>query len=361
MPLMACRQGAVEPYTLIEGPEAWYADQYKGRSDWINHLSEQHIAELDAAVSGVQAKGIIKIQAVTKADFLLPTLGPYLEAIRDEVVRGRGFALIRGVPVDRYSSREIAIAYWGMGLYWGKASSNNKKGHLIGHIKDIGHDPTNPVTRLYATKAAQPFHNDSADIVGLLCLTNARSGGLSSWSSSISVHNEILKKAPHLVPVLAGPNWYFDRKGEVPPGKKPFFRIPVFNYYKGYLSVNYSDNYFLLSQRHAEVPRLTPEQYDAMKLFNELASSDELRLDYMLQPGEIQLLNNHTQLHARSEFVDYDDVDKRRHLLRLWISPPNERPLPEEYEDIYGGPLEIGNRGGIKVEGTQECIVLEAE
>ncbi|WIA23850.1 hypothetical protein OEZ85_013508 [Tetradesmus obliquus] len=362
-PLKTSRMGSVEPFSIIEGPEAWTAEQYKHRSDWINVLSPQHIAELDAAIAGVERKGVpsAQIHTVSKEDFPLPTLGPYLEAVRNEVVSGRGFALIRGVPVDRYSRRQTTIAYWGMGLYWGKASSNNKKGHMISHIKDIGQDPSNPLTRLYATHAAQPFHNDSADIVTLLCLRNAKSGGLSSWSSSVSVHNEILRTRPDLAEVLAGPHWFYDRKGEVPPGKKPYFLIPVFNYHEGYLSVNYSDNYFLLSQRHAEVPRLTPAQYEAMELFNKLAASDELRLDYMLQPGEIQLLSNHTQLHARSDFVDYDDIDLRRHLLRLWLAPPNERALPAVYEDIYGGPLTIGSRGGIHVEGTQEHIVLEAE
>ncbi|KAF8060336.1 SAT17 [Scenedesmus sp. PABB004] len=361
--LKTSRRGAVEPFTIIEGPEAWTAADYAGRTDWINVLSPAHVAELDAAVAGVERRGwpTRDIHKITRSDFPLPSLGPYLEGVRDEVVAGRGFALIRGVPVERYDRRQTAIAYWGMGLYWGRASSNNKKGHMIGHIKDIGQDPSAPTTRLYATHAAQPFHNDSADIVTLLCLKNARSGGLSSWSSSVSVHNAILRDAPHLAAALAGPDWYYDRKGEIPPGKKPFFRMPVFNYHKGQLSVNYSDNYFLLSQRHAEVPRLTADQYEAMRVFNELAASDALRLDYMLQPGEIQLLNNHTQLHARSEFVDWDHVDARRHLLRLWIAPPVERELPEVYAEIYGGSLEVGNRGGIHVEGTQEHVTLEAE
>lgn len=72
---------------------------------------------------------------MTREQFPLPTLGPVLEAVREEVVNGRGFALIRGVPVERYSRQEVMIAYWGIGRYWGKAVSNNKKGHLIGHIK----------------------------------------------------------------------------------------------------------------------------------------------------------------------------------------------------------------------------------
>lgn len=361
--LKSSRQGSVEPFTLVEGPEAWTAAEYRNRSDWITTLSPTHVAELDAAVQGVLRAGLDIEKGphtISKETFPLPTLGPVLEAIREEVATGRGFALVRGFPVERYSRKETMIGYWGLGLYWGKAGSNNKNGHLIGHIKDIGHDPANPLTRLYATAAAQPYHNDAADIVTLLCLKNARSGGLSSWSSSVSVHNEILRRRPDLGPVLAG-DWFFDRKGEVPPGKKPFFAIPVFNYFKGYLSINYSDNYYLLSQRHAEVPRLTQAHYEAMELFNSLAKSDELRMDYMLQPGEIQLLSNHTQLHTRAAFEDWDDIDQRRHLLRLWLAPPAERPLPESYKEIYGGSVEIGNRGGIHVEGTIEHISLEAE
>ena len=113
-------------------------------------------------------------------------------------------------------------------------------------------------------------------------------------------------------------------------------------------------------QRHAEVPRLTPAHYEAMALFNELAASDALRLDHMLQPGEIQLLSNHTQLHTRAAFEDYDDVDLRRHLLRLWLAPEGERPLPDSYREIYGGEVAPGRRGGIRVEGTVEHISLEA-
>ena len=204
--------------------------------------------------------------------------------------------------------------------------------------------------------APRRYHNDSADIVTLLCLKNAKSGGLSSFSSSITVHNEILRRRPDLGPLMAGP-WYFDRKGEVPPGKKPFFAIPVFNYHAGYLSVNYSDNYYLLSQRHAEVPRLTPAHYEAMALFNQLAASDELRLDMMLQPGEIQVLSNHTALHTRSAFEDWDDVDQRRHLLRLWLAPANDRPLPDSYKEIYGGGIEVRRGlGSARVRVSVVCL-----
>ncbi|KAL6780837.1 hypothetical protein ACKKBG_A08640 [Auxenochlorella protothecoides x Auxenochlorella symbiontica] len=157
-------------------------------------------------------------------------------------------------------------------------------------------------------------------------------------------------------------DWYFDRKGEVPAGKQPFFAIPAFNYFQGNLTVNWSSNYYLLSQRHEAVPRLTPAHLEAIRLFDELAASPRHSIRYQLQPGDIQLLSNHTVLHARSAFVDdAEDPNLRRHLLRLWLAPPDELPLPEAYADILGGSVEVGKRGGIVVSGTRLNIPLEAE
>lgn len=347
------------PFQPLNSPAAWKVADITSNEDWIYRLTPEDATELGAAAEAALADSR-PLHEITKEDFLLPTLGPKLDAIRKEVSFGRGFALIKGVPVHDWSRAKVVASYYGIGLYWGKAVSNNKKGHLVGHIKDIGHDPNKPETRLYATAAPQPYHNDASDLVALLCLHNAKEGGVSHWSSSISVHNAIIRDRPDLAEVLAGP-WFFDRKGEVPPGKKPFFEIPVFNYHKGWLSINYSDNYYLLSQRHAEVPRLTPAHYEAIRVFNELASSDELRMDYVLQPGDIQLLSNHTCLHARGGFVDFDEPDKRRHLLRLWLSPEDERPLPDVYSEILGGSVEPGKRGGIVCEGTVLNVPLEAE
>lgn len=345
---------------ILDSPAAWTAGEMTQHPErWTYNLSPEDITELKAATDAALASGK-PLHTITKEEFHLPTLGPKLDAIRKEVSFGRGFAIIKTIPVKEWSRAETVAAYWGIGLHWGPTKSNNKKGHLIGHIKDIGHDPSKPETRLYATSAPQPYHNDATDLVALLCLHNAKEGGVSHFSSSISVHNAIVRTRPDLAEVLKGP-WFFDRKGEIPPGKKPFFEIPVFNYHKGYLSINYSDNYYFLSQRHEEVPRLTPAHLEAIRVFNDLASSDELRMDYVLQPGDIQLLSNHTCLHSRSGFVDFDEPEKKRHLLRLWISPEDERPLPAVYEELYGGTVEPGKRGGIICSDTVLHIPLEAE
>lgn len=329
--------------------------------EWQYSLSDTELAELKAAATAVLEGGCPLGHLTSKEDYPLPSLGPKLEEMRREVSFGRGFALLKGIPVEEWPHEVVVAAYWIIGLHWGRAVSNNKKGHLVGHIKDIGHDPTKPETRLYATSAAQPYHNDGpADLVALLCLHSANEGGVSHWTSSMSVYNAIVKTRPDLAPVLFGP-WYFDRKGEVPQGKLPYFEIPVFNAFKGHLSVNYSPNYYFDSQRHEGVPRLTPAHLEAIREMDALASSDELRMDYVLQPGEIQLLSNHTCLHSRSKFVDHEEPDKKRWLLRLWIVPEDERPLPPVYADLMGGSVDLKTRGGIICEGTVPHIPFQAE
>lgn len=349
------------PFEPLDSPAAWTAAQvYATKDEWTHPLSESDLAELSAAADAALASGRDLATITSKEEFPLATLGPKLESIRKEASFGRGFALIKGVPVEEWSRQKSVAAYWLIGLHWGRAKSNNKKGHLVGHIKDIGHDPKNPNTRLFATSAPQPYHNDAADLVSLLCLSNAQKGGTSHWSSSISVHNSIVRRRPDLAHVLAGP-WYFDRRGEIPPGKLPYFEIPVFNYHKGYLSINYSDNYYFASQRHQGVPRLTPAHLESIREFNALASSDEFRVDYFLEPGDIQLLSNHTVLHARDGFEDYEEPERKRHLLRLWLAPDDERPLPPVYSELLGGSVEVGKRGGIVVDGTVLHVPFQAE
>lgn len=176
----AHRQGQVVPFALVEGPCAWKASDFANLDDVIYTLTPTDIAELEDAIHSALSSGA-PIESLNRTDYPLPTLGAALQELGHEAQFGRGFALIRGVPVDRWTREEVMAAYWLMGTYWGKAVPQNKKGHLIGHIKDIGHDPANPDTRLYATHEAQPFHNDASDLVSLLCLANAPEGGLSSW------------------------------------------------------------------------------------------------------------------------------------------------------------------------------------
>ena len=346
------------PRPPIEGPSAWIgADMAQRSSEWIYRLSAAEIAEIEAAVAGVQARGL-DIAAVGRADFPLPTLGPVLDRLRDELLNGRGFVLIRGLPVEGRPIAASATAYWGIGTYFGNARSQNAKGHVLGHVRDLGLSAEkDPNVRIYQTTERQTFHTDSCDIVGLLCLKTAKEGGLSSIVSSMAIYNEMAKRRPDLVGRLFQP-FPTDRRGEVPEGKAPFFEIPVFNDYQGHLSVIYARRYIDSAQRFPEARRLTPEDIAALDLFDDLANDSRLRLDMEFRPGDMQFLHNHTLLHDRTAYVDWDEPEKKRHLLRLWLAAPDARPLPPVYAERYGS-VTIGDRGGIICKETTLHAPLE--
>ena len=320
------------------------------QAEWSYRLSPSQIAEIEAALQAVRARGL-DIAAIRREDFPLPTLGPVLERLRDEVLHGRGFVMLRGVPVEERPIEESATAYWGIGTYFGSARSQNAKGHLLGHVYDLGgSSETDPNTRSYATSERQNYHIDRCDVVALLCLRRAKSGGLSAIASSMAIHNVMLARRPDLLDRLYQP-FPVDRRGEVPEGKPPFYNAPVFNEYAGILSVLYSRLHIGSSQRFPEARRLAAEDIEALDMLGALAADPELRLDMTFMPGDIQFLHNHTILHARSAYEDWREQERKRHLLCLWLSPPGARLLPPVFAECYGAIMP-GDRGGIICKGT---------
>lgn len=336
----------------VEGASVWFAAEMRRReSDWTYRLSPPEVAELEAALKVVQARGL-DIAQIRRDHFPLPTLGPVLDRLRGEVLNGRGFVLLRGVPVEGRPIAESAALYWGIGAHFGSARSQNAKGHLLGHVYDLGgSSATDPNIRSYATSERQNFHIDRCDVVALLCLKRAKSGGLSAIASSMAVHNVMLQRRPDLLERLYQP-MPVDRRGEVPEGKAPFYYAPVFNQHEGRISVLYSRLHIGSSQRFSEARRLTAEDIEALDMLGALAGDDELRLDMTFTPGDIQFLHNHTILHARSAYEDWPELERKRHLLRLWLAPPDARALPPVFAECYGG-ITPGDRGGIICRGTR--------
>jgi Taurine catabolism dioxygenase TauD, TfdA family len=330
----------------IEGPSVWFARDMRGReAEWSYRLSAAEIHEVEAALRSVQARGL-EIAEIRRQDFPLPTLGPVLDRLCSDVLNGRAFVLLRGLPVENRAIAESAAMYWGIGSYFGSARSQNGKGHLLGHVYDLGgSSATNPNVRSYATAERQSFHIDRCDVVALLCLRRAKSGGLSALASSMALHNVMLERRPDLLERLYQP-MPVDRRGEVPEGKAPFYYAPVFNEHGGHVSVLYSRLHIGSSQRFAEARRLTPEDIEALDMMAALAGDDELRLDMTFMPGDIQFLHNHTILHARTGYEDWPEAERKRHLLRLWLAPPGARELPPVFAECYGG-ITPGDRGGI--------------
>ncbi|HVH79029.1 MAG TPA: TauD/TfdA family dioxygenase [Stellaceae bacterium] len=346
---------ATSSHPLVKGASAWIgAELARHPEQWIYTLSPAEIDEIETAVAQVRGRDLAMLGY---GDFDLPRLTPVLENLREEVINGRGFVLIRGMPVEGKPIADSAAAYWGIGTRFGNARSQNAMGHLLGHVRDLGVATTDPNVRTYQTTERQHFHTDSCDIVALLCLKTAREGGLSSIVSSMSMYNELAKRRPDLLDRLFQP-FATDRRGEVPVGEKPYFDMPVYNAHDGYISAIYSGTYIRSAQRFPEVPRLSPHDVEALEMFDELANDNELRLDMELQPGDMQFLHNHTCLHDRTAFVDWPEPERKRHLLRLWLAAPDARPLPPIYAPRYGSTM-IGDRGGIICEKTRLHAPLE--
>jgi hypothetical protein len=348
----------IELPPAIGGPSAWYGRDIADSVDWIEPLTPSALAEIKSAARGL-AQAEIDWQTLCCEDFPLPMLSGRLARIGHEVLEGRGFALLRGLPVERWGRRLAAIAFLGLGLHWGSLRSQNSHGHLLGHVKDVGLTSQDPNVRIYQTRERQNYHTDSCDVVALLCLQRAKAGGLSSLVSSVTIFNEMREHRPDLARVLFEPI-ETDRRGEVPAGEKLFFSIPVFNWYSGLLSTIYHRNYIESARRFADVPPLTMEQLEALNLFDQLANDPALHFQMEFRPGDIQLVHNHTLLHDRTAFEDWPEPERKRHLLRLWLAPSEARPLPPVFVERYGS-LVAGQRGGITVPGTRYTVPWEAK
>jgi hypothetical protein len=340
---------------IIPGPSAWYGPQLLAQGDWIEHLSATDLAEIEQATKPL-ADAQADIASLRRQDFPLPSLGPRLRSILDELLNGRGFVLLRGLPAERWSRRELATAFFGLGTHLGNARSQNAEGHVLGHVKDLGKSGSDPNVRLYQTHERQGYHTDSCDIVGLLCLRPAKSGGLSSLVSSVTLYNEIRRRRSDLVPALFAPI-ETDRRGEVGEGEKPYFEIPVFSWHAGLLSAIYQRKYIDSARRFVGTP-LTPQQREALDLLDALAEDPAIYLSMDFQPGDVQLVHNHTLLHDRTAFTDWPEPERKRHLLRLWLAPVEARPLPAVFAERFGS-VTPGDRGGVLVQGIKLIAPLD--
>jgi hypothetical protein len=344
---------------LQTGAAAWLGPQMAARTDWIGELDAADIAELEAAAEALLAQPgdpAQRIGALTAAGFPLPRLAPRLRALREELLHGRGFALMRRLPVERYSMLECAALFAGIGAHLGRARSQNARGHVLGHVCDLGLSSADPNVRIYQTRERQTFHTDSCDIVGLLCLREAARGGDSLLVSALSIFNELRNTRPDLLARLLVPMAH-DRRGEVPAGQDPWFKIPVFSWHAGLLSVFYQRQYFDSAQRFAGAPRLTELDMAALDAFDALANDARLNFSMRLAPGDLQFVHNHVLLHDRTGFEDHEDPARRRHLLRLWLAAPGARELPPAFAARYG-TLTVGDRGGIVVPGMTLTVPL---
>jgi Taurine catabolism dioxygenase TauD, TfdA family len=341
----------------ISGPEAWHGSDLARTTDWIRPIPAAAIDEIDRAFHAVKARGLAW-RDIRREDFSLPGFGRDLAAVSHELEYGRGVVLLRGLPVERYTDGELRQIYWGIGAHLGAARFQNAHGELIGDVRDelraygqvnqpgVALKVGEPVTSRYKARSSGPlrFHTDRADVVGLLCVRQARRGGVSKIVSSVAIHNAILDRRPDLLTLLRQ-DYYRTREGEELGGNRRWYALPVFGVRDGRFTSQYSRTFVEAAQRIDGIPKLTTAQDEALDML--AAVAEELCFEMELRPGDIQLLNNHVTYHARTTFEDDAAAGQDRLLFRLWLSMPNSRALPPGFEVLWGSIEPGALRGGI--------------
>lgn len=288
----------------------------------------------------------------------------YLTSMKNEILNGKGFILFKGFPVQQWGNHKSAVAYMGLGTYLGYFVSQNGLGHVLGHVKDTGADPTQiDKVRIYRTAARQFFHADDCDLVGLLCIAKSLEGGESDIVSSQHVFNTIQREHPDVAETLTQPIWYFDRKGEVSHGQEPYTRQPIFYKEAGpqdsaRVYCKWDPYYVKSLTRFSDagiIPPLSEAQQKAAQVLEETCM--RLSLHMILDIGDIQFLHNGHVLHSRTAYKDYPPPAPRRHLMRLWLATP-------ETEGGWKLPFADSKhkkRGGVQVNDTPPRAPIDAE
>lgn len=333
----------------VVDPAGWTSPDLDSDLSWMHHLTPAEIDALKSMAAAVRPRlgedpdGLLSLG---KDDFDLGAFAPTLQKVWHDLKDGRGLALLRGLPIHEMDLLDVATIYWGIGRHLGTARSNNPEGDMLGHVTDLGKTQDDPDSRGYQTREAMDYHCDQASIVGLICIREPRSGGMSKVASSISVYNELLRRSPQAVELLSRPV-YWTKHGEVDEGQDPFYQSPVFAALDGMLCTSFGPKHIVKGHALPGAPRMTDELLGAIGLAESLA--EEQHYAMTLQQGDIQLLNNFVCLHTRTAYADWPEPERKRLLWRLWLSAPDLRPATAYVEQWDAG---------VNLERTRNRIVL---
>ncbi len=333
----------------VVDPAVWTGADLESNQSWLYALSPREIDDLLAMAKTVRPligndpNGLLRLD---KEAFELGSFEPRLREIWHQLKDGLGVALIRGLPLADIERIDAATVYWGIGRHLGEARSNNPDGDMLGHVTDLGKRQDDPNSRGYQTSEAMDYHCDQCSVVGLLCVREPQSGGKSKIASSLSIYNELLKRAPAAVHVLSKPLCW-TKHGEVDAGQASFYQSAVFNVLDDMLCTSFGPKHIEKGHKLPGAPAMTDEQRDAISLAEQIA--EEQHYAMQLQQGDIQLVNNYVALHTRTAYQDWPDPERKRLLYRLWLSCPQLRPATDYVKEWDAGIL---------LNKTNERIVL---
>jgi TfdA family taurine catabolism dioxygenase TauD len=339
---------------LVTDPAAWTAASFASAADYTITLTGTERHELLEALHRIERSGrqssrgsrLTPPTKLTVSDFPLPKLGLRLSQAFEQVRSGCGFVVIKGLPRESLSFEQFAAAVWGLNTFFGFPLSQNAQGELLSEVVDASAVEATP--RMYRSALELGLHTDVTGMLSLACWNPARSGGETVLASGVTIHNEIARRAPHLLEVLYR-GFHYHRLGEQGPHQEPVtpFRIPVFAVRNGQISVRSARAGFIAGHHELHIP-FSAKEREAIDLFDEVAREPGNRLTFLLEAGDMVVINNYVVMHARKAFINYDEPARRRRLLRIWLDAKNLRSVPEEFN-------QMGAQNGIPYQQGRSC------
>lgn len=340
--------------------QGWTTEEARLDTSWIQRLSAAEVAGFDNALAHAKASGKSWL-AMTAADFPLDDAARTALQRAFATTQGRwGMCLLKGFPVERWSEEDSKLAYWGMGLHAGVARTQNPASQYMNDVRDEGaaYKAANGRSRGYNTKAGLDFHMDSADVVALLCRRTARTGGESLVASTIAVAAELERRRPDLLEVLKQP-YYHHYQGSQDPTQPPYYACPIIGSDPAHFTMRVNRKNIVAAERDfPELPRVTPLQWEAIDLLEEIMADPRWCFRMQLEQGDMQLVNNYVIVHSRTPFEDFEEPDRKRHLLRLWLAVPGSQPLPADWAEYFIDTRPGSVRGGLR--GSQSTAEFAA-
>ena len=313
------------------GPNVWFGSDLENDLSWLTHLTSSEVKEVLTALQFVKQLDV-PVHKINKKVFPLPILGPRLKEIVDQVEHGRGFAVLRGIPVNAHEQEDAVKISWGLCSYLGRGIPQSREGDYVNHIidltdikattnKNLAHVVSRDELRVSHHGGRRLWHTDTADIVALLCLRKARSGGQSWLASAKATHNVILSEHPECLPALYEGYYYHRLADDQAAGTSSLSRekVPVFSA----RGANNLSCYYIPEPIQRAIDREKVEYSEvatrARDLIEEIPHRPEMKLTMDLEPGDLQIIDNRSLLHARADYEDWPELERRRHLLRLWL------------------------------------------
>jgi hypothetical protein len=332
---------------LVTDPAAWTATSFESAADYTITLTDADRAELIAAVHNIEHRGrLAPPTKLTSKDFALRELSPRLARAFEQVRSGCGFVVFKGLPREGLTFDQFAAIVWGLNTFFGFPLSQNAQGELLGEVVDATAIEATP--RMYRSALELGLHTDVTGMLSLACWNPAESGGETVLASGVTIHNEIARRAPHLLEVLYR-GFHYHRLGEQGPHQEPVtpYRIPVFAVRNGQISVRSARAGFIAGHHELHIP-LSDREIEAIDLFDEVACESGNSLAFPLEAGDMVVINNYVVMHARKAFEDYSEPARKRRLLRIWLDAKSLRSVPAEFN-------QMGSQNGIPYQEGRSC------